>query len=101
MHRTSSLKKTATFATPGSKRANSLDITRLAIGATGRVVALTGGHHAVAKLEAMGIVPGALIVKKSASLLRGPIVVQKGALQLAIGYGLAKHVFVEALPAQS
>ena len=58
---------------------------------------LQGGHQVVGKLEAMGIVAGTTIAKKSASLMRGPIVLQKGAMQIAIGFGLAKRIIVVPL----
>jgi Fe2+ transport system protein FeoA len=43
-----------------------------------------------AKLSAMGIVPGTIILKKSHSILHGPIVIQNGPVQIAIGYRMAQ-----------
>jgi len=71
------------------------DVTHLAAGASGKVVALHGGQLSIKKLEAMGIIPGSRIIKKSAALMHGPVVLQKGAVQVAIGFHLAKHVIVE------
>jgi ferrous iron transport protein A len=86
-----------TFENSGKPRVFSHDVTRLENGVSARVVELQGNHQAVGKLEAMGIVPGTIIAKISASLMRGPVVVQKGAMQIAIGFGLAKRIIVEPL----
>jgi Fe2+ transport system protein FeoA len=48
----------------------------------------------------MGIVPGATIVKKGASLLRGPILLTKGSTQFAIGYDMALRVLVDKIDKQ-
>ena len=71
------------------------DVTHLSSGASGLVISLRGGHHSTKKLEALGIVPGSRIIKKSAALMHGPVVLQKGAVQVAIGFHLAKNVIVE------
>lgn len=75
----------------------SINVTQLKNGESAKVIALQGGHHAIAKLEAMEIVPGTIIVKKSASLMKGPVVIKKGNMQLAIGYGLAQKIIVEPI----
>jgi len=67
---------------------------KLKNGQSAVVVELKGGHQFTGKLESLGIVPNITIVKKSAGLMRGPIVLSKGAMQIAIGYGLAQRVMV-------
>lgn len=71
------------------------DLTQLENGTSAKVIELRGGHQYANKLEAMEIIPGAIIVKKSASLMKGPIVIEKGNAQFAIGYGMAKKIIVE------
>ena len=71
------------------------DLTHLNSGASGKVVSLQGGLMAIKKLKALGIVPGSNIVKKSAALMHGPIIIQRGAVSVAIGFNLAKLVIVE------
>jgi ferrous iron transport protein A len=72
-----------------------LSLVDIDIGTSARVVELTGGRQLAGRLEAMGILPGAVIVKKSAAMMRGPVVVQKGGMNVAIGYGMARRIMVE------
>ena len=77
-----------------------MDLTQIGTGEAARVLQLHGGREMVGKLEAIGIVAGAVIVKKSAILARGPIVLEKGTVQFAIGYGMAKRILVEPVAAK-
>lgn len=79
------------------KPVNVVDVTQLGLGKSARIVELQGGRQTVGKLQAMGVIVGATVVKKSASPLHGPIVLVKGSLSVAIGFGLAKKVLVEPL----
>jgi ferrous iron transport protein A len=74
-----------------------LDLTCLRDGESGRVVGLRGGREALGKLQAMGIGVGAVISKKSSAARRGPIVIEKGRTQVALGYGIAKGILVEPI----
>jgi Fe2+ transport system protein FeoA len=74
-----------------------LDLTGLADGQAGRVVGLLGGREAVGRLEAMGIGIGSVIEKKSSALRRGPIVIEWGSTQVALGFGIAKGILVEPI----
>jgi Fe2+ transport system protein FeoA len=80
-----------------ARRSIAVDITQLANGESARVAEIKGGGRMTGKLAAMGIVPGAIIVKKSSSPMRGPVVLKKGLSQFAIGYGMAWRVMVERL----
>lgn len=75
-----------------------MNATDLANGTSAIVRQLNGHRSFLAKMESMGIFPGAIIVKKSHSLMRGPVVIEKGTTQLALGYRLAKNIIVEPLP---
>ena len=70
-------------------------LTELQEGEAGKVVAVHGGHGFRRRLEALGIRPGMKIVKKSGQIMRGPVIVQVGGTQLAIGFGMARHIVVE------
>lgn len=72
-------------------------LTQIDNGHAAKVIETQGGPQFVSKLEAMGIRSGTVIVKKSASLLKGPIVIEKGATQFAIGYNMAERIIVEPL----
>lgn len=78
-------------------RSGPVDLTRIENNAPARVADIQGGHQMVGKLEAMGIIPEAIIVKKSASLMKGPIVIEKDGSQFAIGYEMAQGIMVEPL----
>ena len=65
-------------------------------GARGRVVDVLGGHGAVRKLSAQGIVPG-MVVEKTGELRGGPVLLKVGGAQFALGRGLAKRVLVEVI----
>ena len=72
-----------------------INLTQIGNGRSAKVIELNGGHHFVGKLETMGVVPGTIIIKKSASLMKGPIVIVKGETQFAIGYSMAQKIMVE------
>lgn len=75
-------------------------VTRLCDGSYARVVAVQGDVKAAKRLAAMGLVPGAVIFKKTSSPFRGPVVLEKGATQFAIGYGMALRIVVQPLDRQ-
>lgn len=58
---------------------------------------LYGNSALIDKLKAMGIFVGAVILKKSAFSGRGPVIVEKGNMQFALGYDIAKKIVVKAL----
>jgi ferrous iron transport protein A len=47
------------------------------------------------RLTAMGIRPGTKITKVSAQLMRGPVTISMGNTQVAVGFGMARHIIVE------
>jgi len=76
------------------------EVTRLKNGETAKVVELRGSDRIIRKLEAMGIMPGMTIRKKSNSPMGGPIVLEKGGMLFAVGRGLAHRIIVEAAGSQ-
>jgi ferrous iron transport protein A len=74
-----------------------MNLIQLDIGKMAIIKELQGGQQVIHRLEAMGITPGSSIVKKNASVMKGPLVVQKGSFQMAIGYGMAKKIIVEPI----
>jgi ferrous iron transport protein A len=71
------------------------NLTDMNDGKTGRVVMVRGGHGLRARLDAIGIRPGVNITKVSGQLMHGPVIVRIGATQVAIGFGMARHITVE------
>jgi ferrous iron transport protein A len=76
-----------------------MDITQLEVGRTARVVEIQGGQALQQKLRAIGIVPGRTIGKTNRAILKGPLVLTVGAVQIAIGFGMARKIVIEPLDA--
>ena len=72
-----------------------VSLAEMAPGQTGMVVSLEGGHGMMRRLAAMGLHRGAAVIKTSSQPLRGPISVQVGNTEVAMGFGLARRVMVE------
>jgi len=64
-------------------------------GQSGKVVQIQGGYRLVSRLSALGIRPGRGITKVSSMLMQGPVTIQSGNTQLAIGFGMANKIIVE------
>ena len=64
-------------------------------GQSGRVARIEAGAGLLSRLSALGIRPGKRITKVSSMLMRGPVTVQLGNTRLAIGFGMARKIFVE------
>jgi len=64
-------------------------------GESGTIVSITGGRGMVTRLDSMGMRVGVDVKKVSAQILRGPVTVQIGGTQLAIGFGMAQKILVE------
>lgn len=62
---------------------------------TGMVVEIHVGHGKARQFLVMGIRPGAYVTKGSAQPLRGPITIQVGGTQLALGFGIARRIMVD------
>lgn len=74
---------------------NIIDLTKLEERESGVVVQINGGHGLVRRLESLGIRVGKKVTKVSSQLMRGPVTVRIGNSHVAIGFGMAKKIFVE------
>lgn len=72
-------------------------LSELECGKSAKIIKLQGNRVQTGKLKAMGIFAGTVILKKSAIPSKGPIIVEKGAMQFALGYDIAKKIIVEPL----
>jgi len=72
-----------------------VSLAELASGQTGIVISLEGGRGMMRRLAAMGLYRGAAITKTSSQPFRGPVSVQVGNTEVALGFGLARRVMVE------
>jgi len=74
-----------------------INLAELESGNSAKVLNLQGSRVLIGKLEAMGILPGIIIFKKSVIPAKGPIIVEKGSIQLALGYNMAKNILIEPI----
>ncbi len=56
------------------------------------MVEVAGGRGLAGRLDALGIRPGKQITKISSEIMRGPVVVQVDRSEIAIGFGMARHI---------
>ncbi len=61
---------------------------------SGVIVEIHGGQKISSRLSTLGLVVGANIKKISRHILQGPVVVETGRTQIAIGSGMAQKVLV-------
>ncbi len=59
------------------------------------ITSIIGGHGLIQKLHAFGIREGKEIEKISSGVARGPVVLRCGNTEVAIGFGMARKIFVE------
>jgi ferrous iron transport protein A len=64
-------------------------------GEAGRVVEIQGGREVKGRLEALGIRVGVRLKKTGQQIMGGPVMVEVGRTQVAVGFGMAGKVFVE------
>ena len=75
-----------------------INLARMEEGQTGIISNITGGGRLRLKLESMGIRPGSKVLKVSNIFHRGPIVLNVGGMEVAIGYRMARRIFVNPNP---
>ncbi|HDS09813.1 MAG TPA: ferrous iron transport protein A [Firmicutes bacterium] len=71
-------------------------LTLICSGVPVRIVDIVGGFTLEKKLESLGIRKGVLITKLTSQFGRGPITISIGKTQVALGYGMADKIIVEA-----
>ena len=73
-----------------------IDLTQLKTGESGVVVGLEGGFGFMRRIQSLGIREGKRVTKVSSSFWRGPQTVTVDGMEVAIGFGMAKKVLIEA-----
>jgi len=76
-------------------KANRVSLAQMQTGQRGKIVEINGGFGLAQKLDAMGIRVGKEITKISAQWMRGPVLLQQGNTQAAVGFGMASRVLIE------
>jgi len=72
-----------------------VSLDQMQAGESGIVVQALGGRGLINRLSALGIRPGKKITKVSSMFMHGPVTIQVGNAQLAIGFGMARKITVE------
>lgn len=71
------------------------DITQMQSGEKGVVKKIEGGFGFMSKIQNIGIRPGKEIVKLSSQFMHGPQIVEIDKMRVAIGFGMARKIFIE------
>ncbi len=72
-----------------------INLTQMQPGESGIISEVQGGYGFTRKLQNMGVRPGKKITKVSSHFLRGPQTIEIDNMQVAIGFGMAKRIFVQ------
>ena len=72
-----------------------INLAKMKAGESGTVVSLEGGGGFVLRVQNLGIRPGKKITKLSGHFWRGPVTVQAGRTNIALGFGMASRVMVK------
>lgn len=72
-----------------------MSITELKTGQKAKVIEIQAGQGLVKKLEDIGIRIGSHVSNLSGEGAGGPVVVQSGCTQVALGRGMARKIIVE------
>ena len=70
-------------------------LTAMETGQIGKVVQIQGGRGMIGRLEVLGIRIGRTLRKVSSQFMRGPVVLEVGNTQVAVGFGMAGKIWVE------
>ena len=72
-----------------------IPLTDMDTGEMGTVVGFLGGRGVNNRLMSLGIRPWVKVTKVSSAFGRGPVVIQVGNAQIALGFGMSYKVIVE------
>ena len=78
-------------------KAKHMSIIDLKNGQQGKIIHIQGGPGVSRKLGNMGIRVGSPVRHLSGHAMKGPIVVQSGRTQIAMGHGLASKIVIEKI----
>jgi len=78
-----------------------IPLSRMDTGQSGIVTQIQGGRGFINRLSALGIRPGQKVTKISSMFMRGPVTIEIGTAQVAIGFGMANRIIVELRKSQN
>lgn len=71
------------------------DLTQMIPGENGIIEEIQGGYGLARKVQSIGIRPGKKIIKVSSHFWRGPQTIEIDGLQIAVGFGMARRIFIK------
>ncbi|MBU0600658.1 ferrous iron transport protein A [bacterium] len=71
-------------------------LSKMPVSQAGEVIKILGSQRLCLKLSMLGIFKGVKFKKKNQQVMRGPIIVEVGKSQVAIGFGMASKIIVKA-----
>ena len=71
-----------------------MTLRQMQIGQSGIVFQIQGGRGLINRLNALGIRPRQRVTKVGSTFMRGPVTIQVGNAQVAIGFGMANKIIV-------
>lgn len=74
-----------------------VNLTSLQDGRLAKVKRIEGGRGLTERLESMGIRPGRIVRKIGSVFNRGPVAINMGSFEIALGFGMARRIIVEEL----
>ena len=74
---------------------NLITLTKMRSGHSGVVAEIQAGFGLIARLNALGIMPGKRITKISSMMGQGPVTIEVDRGQVAIGFGMANRIMVK------
>ena len=74
-----------------------LALAQLEDGERGKISEISGGQGLTRKLDNMNLYIGKEIMKITRQSRKGPVIVQVGNSQLALGYGIACKIWIEVI----
>ena len=77
---------------------NRIPLIELKKGERAVIVSHHGGRVFGNRMNSLGLRPNAVIKKISSQLFRGPVTIQIGNSQVALGHGMARRILVEKIP---
>jgi len=74
-----------------------IPLTALKKGEKAIIVSHKGGRGFENRMSSLGLRPNAVIKKISSQLFHGPVTIQVGNSQIALGHGMARRIMVERI----
>ncbi len=74
---------------------NRVSLFNMSVGKTGTIVQIDGGLGMLNRLDSMGIRMGSKVQKVTGQWMRGPVMLKVGNMRVALGFSMARRIWVE------